>query len=146
MEKLGKHMVRSRKERGAALVEFAIILPLLLLIVLGIVEFGWTFGQYNDIRHGAREAARLAAVNAGSHTSMGTTACAAMDLTTGATTIEFTDGGAVGAEATVVVTSDHEAISGVALFDAMLPSAITSTVKIRMEQPSTSWGSGTHPC
>ncbi len=45
------------------MVEFALILPLLLVILFGILEFAWTFAQVLDTRHGAREAARLLAVN-----------------------------------------------------------------------------------
>lgn len=50
-------------ERGAAAVELALIAPLLFTILFGIVEFGWTFAQVLDVRHGAREGARLTAVN-----------------------------------------------------------------------------------
>jgi Flp pilus assembly protein TadG len=50
-------------ERGVALVEFALVLPLLLLIVLGIVDFGRAFGYKNQETHLANEAARYAAVN-----------------------------------------------------------------------------------
>lgn len=62
----GRHTPRStktRRQRGAALVEFALISPLLFLVLFAIVEFGWTFNQILDTRHGAREAARLAAVD-----------------------------------------------------------------------------------
>lgn len=52
-----------RGERGAALVEFAIVVPLLFLLIFAVIEFGWGFAQYLDTRHGAREGARLAAVN-----------------------------------------------------------------------------------
>src|SRR2546421_9565499 len=48
--------------RGAALVEFAIVVPLLLLLVLGIMEFGMTMHDYIMVVHGAREGARTAAV------------------------------------------------------------------------------------
>ena len=54
---------RRRSDDGAVLVEFALLAPILFLIVFGIIEFGWGFAQYLDVRHGAREAARLAAVN-----------------------------------------------------------------------------------
>jgi Flp pilus assembly protein TadG len=54
---------RCRSDEGAVLVEFAVLAPFLFLIVFGIIEFGWGFAQYLDVRHGAREAARLAAVN-----------------------------------------------------------------------------------
>ena len=53
---------RRPRERGAVLVEFAIISPVLALLLFGVIEFGWAFSQNLDVRHGAREAARLAAV------------------------------------------------------------------------------------
>lgn len=54
---------RRPDDEGATLVEFAIIAPLLFLLLFGIFEFGFIFGQHLDVRHGARETARLAAVN-----------------------------------------------------------------------------------
>ena len=51
------------RERGANLVEFAILAPLLIMLLFGIIEFAWIFAQNLDVRHGAREGARLAAVN-----------------------------------------------------------------------------------
>jgi len=50
-----------RKNRGAAVIEFAILLPLLLLIVFGLIEFGFNFLQYHYIANAAREGARIAA-------------------------------------------------------------------------------------
>ena len=54
---------RVERQKGAALVEFALVSPMLFLVLFAIVEFGWTFSQILDTRHGTREAARLAAVN-----------------------------------------------------------------------------------
>jgi Flp pilus assembly protein TadG len=48
--------------RGQALVEFAIILPLLLLLVVGIFEFGRYFYNMNNITNVAREGVRFAVV------------------------------------------------------------------------------------
>ncbi|MGH9198793.1 MAG: TadE/TadG family type IV pilus assembly protein, partial [Acidimicrobiia bacterium] len=42
----------NRKERGANLVEFAILAPLLFALLFGIVDFAWILGQYQDVRHG----------------------------------------------------------------------------------------------
>jgi Flp pilus assembly protein TadG len=53
----------TRSERGAALVEMAVVLPLFVLMIFGMIEAGWAFAQPNDVRHGAREGARMAAVN-----------------------------------------------------------------------------------
>ena len=50
-------------KKGAALVETAIILPLLLLIVFGIFEFGRAMYMTNTLNNAAREGARRAAVS-----------------------------------------------------------------------------------
>lgn len=50
-------------ERGAVLVEFALVLPLLLLLLLGTVEFGRAFNYWIDENHLANVAARWAAVD-----------------------------------------------------------------------------------
>jgi Flp pilus assembly protein TadG len=49
-----------RSERGANLVEFAIVLPLLLLILAGVVDFGYAFHDYIIITNAGREGARVA--------------------------------------------------------------------------------------
>jgi Flp pilus assembly protein TadG len=51
-------------ERGQALVEFALVLPLLLLVVWGIVDFGRALGWKDDLTHLANQGSRSAAVNA----------------------------------------------------------------------------------
>ena len=51
---------RMRSERGAELIEFALVLPLLLLLVLGMVDFGFMFQRYEVMTNAAREGARMA--------------------------------------------------------------------------------------
>jgi Flp pilus assembly protein TadG len=53
---------RSRwlSEDGAQLIEFALVLPMLLLVVLGIAEFGFIFQRYEVLTNAAREGARIA--------------------------------------------------------------------------------------
>ena len=46
------------KERGVAVVEFALVVPLLLLILFGIIEFGILFYDKAVITNASREAAR----------------------------------------------------------------------------------------
>lgn len=53
-------LVRLKSERGAELIEFALVFPLLLLIVLGIVDFGFLFQRMEVITNAAREGARIA--------------------------------------------------------------------------------------
>ena len=50
-------------ERGVALVEFALVLPLILLLMLGMIDFGKAFNYWNDETHLANEAARQAVVD-----------------------------------------------------------------------------------
>ena len=57
---------RHSRERGQSVIEFAFILPLLLLLVFGIVELGRMLMQTNVLTQAAREGARAAAVGADS--------------------------------------------------------------------------------
>jgi len=55
--------VRGRHaQRGATLVEAAIIIPVLVLILFAIIDFSWAFYQYISLRQGVREGAREAAI------------------------------------------------------------------------------------
>ncbi len=51
-----------KNKRGQSLVELALLLPLLLLILMGIFEFGRVFNAYLITNHAAREGARFAVV------------------------------------------------------------------------------------
>ena len=53
---------RSRRERGAAAVEFALILPILLMLVGGTVDFGRLFYTQIQLSNAARDGVRLAAM------------------------------------------------------------------------------------
>ena len=46
-------------DRGAAAVEFALVLPILLLLVCGIIDFGRAYNAQITLTHAAREAARV---------------------------------------------------------------------------------------
>jgi Flp pilus assembly protein TadG len=51
-----------RNEKGAAIVEFALVVPLLLLLLWGIVDIGRAFYTLNNLASAVREGARTAAV------------------------------------------------------------------------------------
>ena len=51
---------RLRSERGAELIEFALVLPLLMFIILGLVDFGFMFQRFEAVTNAAREGARMA--------------------------------------------------------------------------------------
>ncbi|GAC1452348.1 MAG: hypothetical protein PVSMB6_04220 [Steroidobacteraceae bacterium] len=56
-------------ERGTAAIEFAIALPLLLLMLVATAEFGRLFSQYNTLNKAVRDGARYLAANALSGTT-----------------------------------------------------------------------------
>jgi Flp pilus assembly protein TadG len=53
----------TRSERGASMVEFALILPLLLLFLFGVIQFGLLFFRFQGIQAAAREGARVASIS-----------------------------------------------------------------------------------
>lgn len=55
-------MRRVRSERGAALIEAAITIPMLLLISVGIFEFGRAYQTWQVLTNAAREGARIAVI------------------------------------------------------------------------------------
>lgn len=140
---------KQRSERGANLVEFAVLAPLLIALLLGIVDFGWFLGQYQDVRHGAREAARLAAVNTDTEANMTALVQNATNIA-GSVTVTFTDGstGCAGSTGNVSVTAPATSLTGFSslpFFSAIYPSSFTSQVDFRLERDSTNWGANSCP-
>lgn len=131
---------------GAALVEFALLVPLLVILLLGIVEFGVALSQQLDVRHGAREGSRLVAVDhGGSSAALVAETCGRMDLA-GDTSVNISlsgAGGAIGDEASVQVIAPLDTVTG--FFDALLPSTLSSRVRVRIEQ-TPSWSNGVFAC
>ena len=50
------------RERGAAMVEFAVILPVLIVLVFGIIHFAIAFNRVQGLHAAAREGARTASI------------------------------------------------------------------------------------
>ncbi|NNC92509.1 MAG: pilus assembly protein [Acidimicrobiia bacterium] len=141
-----KPAARRRRENdgGVAVVEFAIIAPVLVLLLFGIIEAGWAFAQQLEVRHGAREGARLAAVNEGSLDDIVAATCAQMDLSTSGATVSLAKSGpAVGDSARVEVAAPVDSITG--LTGLVFGTTLTESVEMRIEQPPT-WVDGTRPC
>lgn len=63
-----------KDERGQAIVEFAIALPLLMVVLVAIVQFGISFSHYLTLADAVRSGARAASVNASSGAAAATTA------------------------------------------------------------------------
>jgi Flp pilus assembly protein TadG len=59
MASIVTHLRRAADDRGAELIELAIVFPILLLLVAGMVDFGFLFQRYEVVTNAAREGARL---------------------------------------------------------------------------------------
>ncbi len=53
---------KNHRHRAQSLVEFAIVVPIFLTVLFGIIEFGWAIYSYNTIQHAAKEGVRRAIV------------------------------------------------------------------------------------
>lgn len=58
-----RERVRARAgERGAAALEFALVLPLLITLVFGMVDAGWAINRYSVLNNAVREGVRVASL------------------------------------------------------------------------------------
>lgn len=59
---MSRYILRARSQRGAAVIEFALVASLLMTIVIGILSYGYMLSFRQAISQGAAEGARSAAV------------------------------------------------------------------------------------
>ncbi|MEO8261201.1 MAG: TadE/TadG family type IV pilus assembly protein [Pseudolysinimonas sp.] len=118
---------RWRNERGAVAVEFALVFPLLILVLFGVVEYGAVYNAQLLVTGAAREAAREMAVtgNAGSATAAALTAAPGLvpALTSG--DIDFSGACAPGTDVTVTISYAKPFITG--MFGATVDLTGTAT-------------------
>jgi Flp pilus assembly protein TadG len=148
---------RSRRsaDDGAALFEFAIVMPMIVLLVLGVIEFGWLFAQMNQVRHMSQEGARWGAVSHPDIDGDGledwadieARACGASNLPGGTTvTVTGSEGtGGKGDTATITVTANVQSLTNLGLITMFLPTTLTNTETFRLEQPA-KWTGGSSNC
>lgn len=143
----------TNREGGAALVEMALVTPFLVLLLLGVIEFGWIFGQNLDIKHGAREAARMLSVNedpggAGTQSqNIIADVCTRMDLFPG-TSVRLTQNGTTVdslATAEVSIAAGQNTLTG--FLDWAIPPTmtVTATVETRLQKEA-DWTPATGSC
>ena len=134
-----------RSDRGASLVEFALLAPFLILLLLGIIEFGFVLAQMNEIRHGAREGARYAAVSrpdydggggVGDNADVLAVTCDSINLPGTTVSVSLSGGTDRLDFGTITVIADSEPLSGFGLITAVLPDTLTNEATFRLEQDS----------
>ena len=129
---------RNKNEHGQAMVEFAVILPVLLLILFAILQFGVVFNNYIQVTAAAREGARKAAVSRTLGTSAAETAAttsaksAAPGLKQNSITVSFPNSPtfAQGSDVAVKVTYPYSiSIIGLVVASGNLSSTTTMRVE-----------------
>jgi Flp pilus assembly protein TadG len=120
-----------RDERGAAAVEFAIIAPLLILLLFGIVEYGFVFNAQLQVTGAAREAAREMAITSdagqANAAALGATAGLAPALTAGDITYSTGTTCPAGQDVTATIGYDKPFLTG--LFGATVHLSGTGTFR-----------------
>jgi hypothetical protein len=112
-------MGRKSSERGQSLVEFALVLPVFVLILFGLFDLGRAVYAYNTISNASRESARVAIVNQ-------TNADVEAEAVKQAVSLGLTD---------AAVTPDYELVGGGSCGDPVAgdPIAVGCLVSVRVE-------------
>ena len=136
-----------RSEKGAELIEFALTLPLILLLCLGVIEFGRAYYTYNILAKAVRDGARY--LSTGMVTSTGTIDSTIATQTrnvvvygavtnTGTPILPDLATGQVSLPAPTVVSPSEQYVTVsvnypyVPLFRAVMPSTLTLSPKVTM--------------
>lgn len=133
-------MIRTReklkKNRGQAMVEFALVLPILIIIITGILEFGLFFNSYINITFASKEGARIASLDTNATNQRIQTAARAAIPNSGNVTVTVSPAAprVTGAPVTVTVSMPHTFITPI--IAAVVPSnpyTISASTAMRSE-------------
>ena len=131
---------RSARRRGLALVETALILPLLMALTLVLLEYGWVFIKIQQLHSAAREGARAGARDNGTNAQVSAVVDAVMTRANmggssySVTTVPANVGGAVrGATIRVRVEVDYDNVKLVNVPLIPLPTTLGSEFRIMKE-------------
>jgi Flp pilus assembly protein TadG len=109
-------------EDGAAAVEFALVLPVLLLLLMGLIEFSLVFNAQISVTNAAREGARVMAISNNPASAQAAAIAAAPSINPALTTANVAVGPAdcaYPAKATVTITYSAHLVTG--FFGLALP-------------------------
>ena len=126
------YATRGNGDEGQAAVELALVLPLVAILLLALVQVGLIVRDQILVIHAAREAAREAAVDAGSDVP-GRAAAASSTLDAGRLTVESSDRGGPGSRVEIRVS--YRAPTDVPLVGGALPDiTLEASATMRVER------------
>jgi Flp pilus assembly protein TadG len=124
--------MRRNSERGQALVEFALLLPILAMITVGAVDLGRAYFAYTTVANAAREGAACASVD--SLCPAGPQAAALAEVNgslPGGITTTVTGGATRGSNVTVTVTHSFQAQTALILGQRTFPISASATMVVQ---------------
>ncbi|MBV1852177.1 TadE/TadG family type IV pilus assembly protein [Catellatospora tritici] len=109
----------SRRDRGAAAAELAMVLPLLMLILFGIIDFGLLLKAQISVTEAAREGARAATIDTTRPNAAADRVALVDPAYKAVVTAACGSSPTAGSNATVVVTYTHKWVTPVGAFIAL---------------------------
>jgi len=143
-ERFSRH--RRDGRRGQSLVEFAMVIPIFLVVVMGIADFGLGLKTWISMTNSAREAARFAAVSCAAGTASTSDvqqraidAASGLGLTTSEVTVDNCTAGAAAESVVITIEHDYQLVTPLGGFmklfggDPLSSVSLTSSADMRME-------------
>ena len=128
----GQRHLQQDSEGGAAAVELALVIPVLLLILCGIFDFGNLYFQMDIVNNAARQGARLAAVNL--ETSSAINTAIQQSYGNNFTAVAMPSSPVAGSNVTVTVTSNVTIMTPIiSAFFPSNPYPVTGTCTMYVE-------------
>ena len=124
--------MRRKSERGQALVEIALLLPMLAMIALGVVDLGRAYFAFTTVTNAAREGAACASL--GSLCPAGPTAAVTAEVNgqlPGGVTTTVTGGASRGSNVTVTVDYSFQAQTALILGQSTFPIRASATMVVQ---------------
>ena len=134
MKNTNRRKIEFRSQKGQAVTEFALALPILVLLLFAVIQFGITFNNYVTLTDATRAGARKAAVSRqqSNPSSVVTTAVrnSAANLTQSNLDVSVTSTWQPGADVTVTATYPYQIkLLGIPLKKGNLKSTTTERVE-----------------
>jgi Flp pilus assembly protein TadG len=126
-----KAQERRRRMRGQAMVEFALVLPVFLFVVMMTIDFGWALRAYITTTNSAREGARLGVTGASVTSIQNKVASSSAGLLEPSDATVTGAQGDPGSNVTVTVTYDYTYLTP--LGSLLSPLQMSSTAVMRIE-------------
>jgi Flp pilus assembly protein TadG len=131
-----ERMIERHRRRGLAAVEMALLLPLLLLLLLGLIEYGWVFFALHVTSSAAREGCRVAVTQSATSAQVQTTIQSRMasgGFNSFTAVYPNPSGHPAGSDYAVEITLAYQSITSFPLIP--VPGQLFSRVVMRKEGP-----------